>query len=874
MRASVAAVWLSMAASVALSQQPRIDSISPGQGPIAGGTAVTMTGISLQGATVTVDKIPAALTAMSSTEIHFTTQPHDNGIATIKVSTGAGNAYTEFLYVPPALKDLPPGYITTVAGIGEFSGAYRPATRAEVQPVGIAFNRQGNLFVAEPEKRRVSRVSLDGILEPFAGTGVEASNGDGGPATEAAVGEPRSVTLDSDGNAYIGDAGSNTIRRVDAQTGVITSIAGNGRAGFGGDGGPATLAMLDGPSHLAGDGHGTVFFIDCNNSRVRRVTPDGIITTVAGTGVVGFSGDGGPATEARFDVRSCDFGALAYDPRGYLYLADSGNSRVRRIDLQSGIITTIAGPTNSDGTPLADLYAVAVDSAGNIYYSGTSSPRIRKISSTGEPLGGFGSGFGFSQDGSSLTNVPLGHISGLTIDTAGSPVYSDFDYRRVRRLNLATGKLETLAGIGPGVIGDNGPAIAATLSNYDGDLAFLPTGELLIGDAYHFLLRKIDAAGNISTVAGNGSLFAPLNDDVFATEGVVVPVFVEVDHAGNIYAMDADFTVVRIDPAGILHRFAGAHTTAGCGYAGDGGLASEASLCQPWDVAVDEGGNVYIADTNNNRIRRIDSGGVITTIAGNGGPVNGFENYLHGTFCGDGGPALEACLNTPYGVAVDRDGNLFVADEGNMRIRRIDPTGTVTTVATQHATKLVVDGAGYIYYTGSGAERCDRFGVVTTIAGTGAQGFSGDGGPALQAATRAFGQAEGIAIDEEGNIFINDGRNQRVRAIRYGAVLAPPDATIQATASGSLIRATVFDAAGRPAPGVRVDFDVPAGGASCKPSKSFAITDGNGVAGVTCTPNCIGGAYRVTARPMAASSFAMVSLMNVSRPCRRRSVWH
>jgi hypothetical protein len=229
--------------------------------------------------------------------------------------------------------------------------------------------------------------------------------------------------------------------------------------------------------------------------------------------------------------------------------------------------------------------------------------------------------------------------------------------------------------------------------------------------------------------------------------------------------------IVHVDSAGVVRDIVAQSTGAVCGYAGDGGAASAARLCQAWDMSRDANGNLFIADTNNNRIRRVDKAtNVITTVVGNGGPVNGYERYNNGKSCGDGGPAINACINTPYGVAIDTAGNLFLSDRSS--IRRVDTSGIITTLsASANTTKLVVD-AGYLYASViAGVFRLDASANRTWIAGrSGAgtdAGFSGDGGPARQAKVRLSNQGAGIAIDREGNLYFSD--NHRVRAVRFGA---------------------------------------------------------------------------------------------------------
>jgi sugar lactone lactonase YvrE len=871
-----------------LSQSPRIDSVDASRGPIAGGTTVTVKGANFQNATLWMDKVEIAPQAASATEIRFVTPRHDNGIVTLKVVSAAGSAYGEFLYVPPKLEDLPPGYITTVAGIGPFVGYYRSATQAVITAAGIAFDQKGNTYIADAGHNRIDVIRSNGILEPFAGNGRISSSGvsvgDNGIATEATLKFPRGVATDSGGNVYITD--NSRIRRVDARTGVITTIAGNDTLGYSGDGGPATQARLNNAIHIVVDAQDNIFFFDFDDvsftPRIRKITQDGIISTVAGVAPPGFSGDGGPAIQAQFDFGpgGSDFGDLAVDSQGNLYIADTGNLRIRRIEAKTGIITTVAGPNgpSSEGGGVNSAAAITVDRTDNVYYfyaSGMKTSHIVKMNPSGQTIAIYGNTQDFSEDGTPIREASLpALIMDLAMDPSGNLAYVDSSFHRVRRLNFTSGNLETIAGIGPHVIGENGPAIAAVLNNIDGDLAFLPTGELLIGDSSNFLMRKLDRSGNISTFAGIGTGPWYTYDEVPASQAFVYPVSVKTDAAGRIFLTDVQ-TISRIDTDGIMRRVAGTFTI--CGLSGDGGPALNAQLCQPWDVALDAAGNLFIADTNNNRIRRVNAHtGIITTVAGSG-PVNGSEHYGQGTFCGDGGLAIQACLNSPQGVAIDSESNLYISDTGNSRIRKVDINGIITTIVTNAATsKLVLDAAGNLYFPFGGIRRIDRYGTDTNIAGHGINDFLGDGGPALQAQIGG-GKSVGIAISPEGDIFLVDGHNNRVRAVRYGAVLAPSNAQTQITGSRSQstlpamafdypLQVLVLDSSGNPAPGVRVDFSAPSGGPSCSFANGTAsmgiVTDRAGYASATCTANAQLGAYNITATPLTAAATVSFALTN------------
>ena len=251
-------------------------------------------------------------------------------------------------------------------------------------PRGLAFDRLGNLYIADSEGHRVRKVTPQGIITTIAGTGERWSSGDGGPAINADVAYPQAVVADSAGNVYICEGWhpfSSSIRKIDP-AGIITSFAG-GAYGYGGDGGPAKQARINYPLGMALDSSGNLYLADTYNHRVRRITTAGVITTVAGNGVAAFAGDGGPATAASLNAPS----ALAFDNQGNMYLADAGNQRIRKVHA-SGVISTVAGNgaasySGDGGSPLAaslkNPAGVAVDASGNLYIADTDNNRIRAI---------------------------------------------------------------------------------------------------------------------------------------------------------------------------------------------------------------------------------------------------------------------------------------------------------------------------------------------------------------------------------------------------------------------------------------------------------------------------------------------------------------
>ena len=433
------------------------------------------------------------------------------------------------------------------------------------------------------------------------------------PATSNSLSPPYGVAVDSKGNVFFtnGYYGYFVVR-LDATTGIPTLVAGNGTAGFSGDDGLATGAAFNTPLGLALDAAGNLYIADLANARVRKVS-HGVITTVAGNGTLGFSGDGGPATSAQLSGPA----NVAVDFAGNLYIVDTGNQRIRKVS--NGIITTVAGGGTSlgDGGPAtsASLYnpnAVAVDSAGNLYIADSSNNRVRKVS----------------------TNGVIATVAGGAPPTGTIPI-------------LGPG-LPPYGGFG----GDGGPATAAQLYDPTG-VAVDSNGNIYIADSYNGRVREV-SNGTINTVAGGGT--SP-GDGGSPTSVQLTPFSLALDSAGNLYIGDLHSNRVRKFSGGAITTVAGNGQPAPA-YSGDNGPATSALLSQPVGVAADLAGNVYIADAGTDRIHKV-SGGVITTVVGNG--TFGFS--------GDNGPAASAELNYPIGVAVDAAGNLYIADSHNSRVR-------------------------------------------------------------------------------------------------------------------------------------------------------------------------------------------------------------
>lgn len=836
---------------------------------------MTLTGTGFTGTELTVEGILITPTSLTDTQLVFVAPAHDNGIASVKLSGNGPNAYAEFLYLPPPLKILPAGYITTVMGVGQFRGNGRPATNAMIDAgsASLAIGSDGALYISEPSQNTVRRIRPDGVIEAYAGRGLGTccNLGDGGPALAAYLSHPRGIDLDPNGNLFLADSlATSSIRRVDAHTGIITTVAGGLSPGFSGDGGPASQAQLNDPLLLAFDGAGNLFVLDWGNVRIRRIDTHGIITTIAGTGVVGDAGDGGPAASATFNIGVDDGGGLAADRSGNVYLADSHNGRVRRIDALTGIITPFANG-------VGDVDAVATDVTGNVYvgsnYYSDTRGRVLKFSPSGTLLQGWGSGLGFSPDGSPAASSPFGNVQRIRIDASGNIVFAEYDSSRIRRINITTGLLETVAGMGPNIIGKNGSPLATVLNDPGTDFRFLADGEIVTAEGGSNIVRRVDLNGIATPIAGDGLInFTSTPPSSPALQVAIYPGSVAVAPDGDIYIVNGSGAdILRLDRRGTLR----AVTSNSGGFSGDGGPASAAALANTGQIAFDEAGNLFIADTGNNRIRRIDGRtGIITTVAGNGSTPD----------CGDGGPAVNACLNTPYGVAVDTDGSFYIG-EGDQTVRRVDPSGMISTLHKGNGSGpgnfLAINPAHNIFVSPfacrlepSGHWYCPPF------RGFGPPGI-GDGGPVSQANQGAGDLIGGIATDSEGNLIFTDGIMRRIRAIRFGAVISESGSTVNATggsfqnapeagAFSNALQATVNSPDGNLENGIRVDFTAPTTGPSCAfpngKTNYSVLTDLNGVASARCAANKAVGSYSVFATPLALGSAATFSLTNLAAP--------
>ncbi len=336
-------------------------------------------------------------------------------------------------------------------------------------------------------------------VKTLAGTGVSGAAGDGGDAVEAQVGNPYGLTLGPDGALYVAEVDTHRIRRINLETGRISTFAGTGEQGYSGDGGPATEARLNEPYEVRFDDGGDLFFVEMKNAVVRRVDHrTGRISTVAGTGEAGFSGDGGPAAEAAFDRPH----SIAFGPDGALYVCDIGNHRIRRVDLTSGRITTFAGtgerlPTPDgaavDGAPLNGPRAMTFAKNGDMFLAlreGAAVYRLEWRSKAWRHIAGTGEN-GYQGDGGPAKQAQLSGPKGIAVGPHGGVYIADTESHTVRRIDLESGLIETVVGDGSRHDGPEGDPLSCGLARPHG-VYVDAKGALYIGDSENHRVRVVE----------------------------------------------------------------------------------------------------------------------------------------------------------------------------------------------------------------------------------------------------------------------------------------------------------------------------------------------------------------------------------------------
>ena len=600
------------------------------------------------------------------------------------------------------------------------------------------------------------------------------------------------------------------------------------------------------------DGTGNIYFTDMYNHCVRKVSPSGIITTVAGAGTAGYSGDGGPATSAQLYYPS----GLALDGSGNIYIADEGNNRIRLVQtigaaalsivttspLPQGTVgvaysqtlsanggaspytwsvasgslpggLTLAGGGTISGTPTtAGSFSFTVqvkDSAAataSTTFALTITASVPPSIATSSPLPAASAGVAYSQTLSATGgsapytwSVTAGSLpGGLTLSAGGTvsgtpTTAGSYSFTiQVRDSASATATkaftlvvvaggssiITTVAGTGTaGYSGDGGPATSAQLYDCYG-VTLDGSGNMYIADWYNNRIRKVSPSGIITTVAGTGTAGYSGDGGPATSAQLYDPYSVAVDGSGNLFIADEfNYRVRKVSPSGTITTVAG---TGVYGYSGDGGPATSAQIYFPHGIVLDGSGNLYFSDSYNHRIRKVSSSGIITTVAGTG--TAGYS--------GDGGPATSAQLNTPHGVALDGSGNLYIGDYSNNRVRKVSPSGIITSVAGTGAAGysgdggpatsaqlyypdgVFMDGSGNIYIADESNHRVRKVspsGIIATVAGNGTRGYSGDGGPPTNA---SFTFPSAVVLDGSGNLYIADSENHRIRLVQTAGAAA------------------------------------------------------------------------------------------------------
>ncbi len=634
--------------------------------------------------------------------------------------------------------------IYSYASNKEYTGDGKYATDALLSgPQRMTWDAEGNMYIAEIWGNRIRKIDAQtGIISTYVGQGEKGYEGDDQHYSNALIGRPGDLMFDANGNFFFSDEDYHTVRKIDAETGIITTIAGTEGVGAHWDGEDpgntvATAAYMNKPMGLAIDSEGNIYVAEMMGHSIRKLTPNGsgeyIISTYAGTGSEGWAGDGGPASEAK--LKKPQDLAMNKD-KTVLYIG--GNNVVRKVDLETDIIDAVAGDeyvwdrvTNIGGDAIdANIgwtQGVAVDNDGNIYLA------LRQANCIG---------------------IIDGENGKLNI------------WGQTRDLDDATAGIRGFYGDGDNV--DNAKFDAPWGIDVD------PQGNIYVADIYHGRIRRIDKESKIiDTHAGGYS-----GDGLPVSDALFRPNYITIDNDGNIYfTEDLNHTVRKVDAqTGIISTIAG---NGGRGYSGNNGPATEAELYEPQGLAIDASGNVYVADKKNHSVRKIEKAtGKIKNFAGTGTAPFGDEDIK------DGGAATNALLNEPVGLAFDADGNLYIADSKNHRVRKVGTDGNISTVAgtgeagldgdNGPATEAQLnepvsvgfdaDGFLYIVEAQNHAVRMvmPATGTIMSYAGGGGEGYSGDGGLAMVA---QLNLPADIAVDQNGNKYIADTENHCIRKV-------------------------------------------------------------------------------------------------------------
>jgi sugar lactone lactonase YvrE len=655
----------------------------------------------------------------------------------------------------------------SVGGPGSADGAGSVARFHS--PAAVAVDHAGNLYVADVQNNTIRKVSPGGVVSTLAGLAGVAGSTDG-TGTAARFSSPQGIAVDSSGTLYVADSGNSTIRRI-TPSGVVTTLAGTAGALGSGDG-IGAAAWFWYPRAIAVDSAGTLYVAD--NSTIRKIAAGGVVSTLAGK-----PGPWGNADGTGSAAQFTSPGGIAVDAAGTVFVADSGNNKIRKIT-PDGVVTSLA-----DGNGNVQFFynplGVAVDRAGVIYVANSSYNLINKITpgASVTVLAGTDSNnySGGTADGSGDA-ARFTRPGGLAVDGAGMVFVADTNNHTIRKIT-ADGVVSTLAGLAVAVGNTDGTGAAARF-DYPGGVAVDGSGNIYVSDAGRQTIRKITPAGAVTTIFGTSVVLS--DSDRSAGGYIFYDTGMAVDRTGNIYEIDSRFqSIIKITPGGGTTTLAGYLSFIGGSADGTG---TAAQFNGPRGLAADGAGNVYVTDTGNQTIRKIAPGGVVTTLAGTPGGGGGVVD----------GTGASARFFYPLAIAVDGAGNVYVEDDST--IRKIAPSGVVTTLAgtagvsgradgtgaaaqftfdSGVVNRLAVDGAGTVYVLdrlNSTLRKITAGGVVTTIAGQAGKIGCDDG----VGTAAGFSSPAGVAVDSAGNLYVADAGNQ---AIRKGVPAGPPVITAQ-----------------------------------------------------------------------------------------------
>jgi streptogramin lyase len=668
-------------------------------------------------------------------------------------------------------------------------------------PYGVAVDSTGNVYVADTGNDMIRKIDTTGNVTTLAGIAGVPGPGNGN-GTAATFNGPTGVAVDSTGNVYVADAGNNMIRKIDTNQNV-TTWAGSTTAGSAN--GNGTAASFDDPWGVAVDSAGNVYVADNANNMIRKIDTAQNVTTWAGSTTAGSANGNGTAASFHNPY------GVAVDSTGNVYVADFYNDTIREIDTAQNVTTlagtaAVKGSANGNGTA-ASFFApssVAVDSADNVYVADAGNQLIRKIDNAGNVTTWAGTADVGGNANGNGTAASFRGPYGVAVDSTGNIYVADTGNQLIRETDNAQ-NVTTLAGtrLATGSENGNSTATAAMFNNPRG-VGVDSAGNTYVGDTVNDLIRKIDTAGNVTTWAGAVGIPGHANGNGTSST-FLAPYGVAADSAGNVYVADAGNDMIRkIDTNQNVTTWAG---SPGVGTANGNGTA--AKFHNPYSVAVDSAGNVYVADELNYEIRKIDTNQNVTTWAGSG--TAGYAN----------GNGTAASFNNPYAVAVDSAGNVYVADNANNMIRKIDTAQNVTTWAGSttagHAdgngtaatlngpTGVAVDSAGNVYVADHNNDlirKIDTAQNVTTMAGVALTPGTANG--VENAAT--FYAPFAMAVDSAGNVYVCDNGNARItkgmaspafsgltasQSVTYGTTAITLTGTVSATGS-----TTVYPASG------------------------------------------------------------------------------